>query len=295
MAGSGTTALATDVNNPYNTGLILMGLGGGDRGYGQTTFGTSVTTSTIISTTDYNSIRYDLLNASAHQNGTATALTLAANNPGDLITTTNATNFAAYASTVDSNRLVAHTSRVATSAQGGQSRTASWYAAVSAFVGIGFNTPDQARFFWNGGGQIKLSASRSGGDATAQNSAWSSLLSAAGVQTFGASTVYGLTTGNSTIYTASSSNPYSGNSYSIVAALNANWPSATQFYFTLSFVDNYVDPSAGNPPLPEDLVNGTLSYNLDIVYPSGGHALSPSGTWTSYFPSLINKGLILGG
>ena len=39
MAGSGTTALATDVSIPYSTGFNVMGVGSVSRGYGQTTFG----------------------------------------------------------------------------------------------------------------------------------------------------------------------------------------------------------------------------------------------------------------
>ena len=51
----------------------------------------------------------------------------------------------------------------------------------------------------------------------------------------------------------------------------------------------------GAPPLPEDIVDGTLSYSVEIVYPTGGHALTPSGSWTSYSYSSFSAGAITGG
>ena len=71
MAGSGTTALATDVSTPYGTGFNVMGTGSVTRGYGQTTFGSTKNVGDTITANDFNNIRYDLLNASAHQNGSA--------------------------------------------------------------------------------------------------------------------------------------------------------------------------------------------------------------------------------
>ena len=84
MAGSGTTALATDVSIPANTGLNVMGTGSVSRGYGQTTFGAAKNVGDTISANDFNNIRFDLLNASAHQNGSAAALSLAGNVTGDI-------------------------------------------------------------------------------------------------------------------------------------------------------------------------------------------------------------------
>jgi hypothetical protein len=295
MAGSGTTALATDVNYPYDTGYNLMGQGYGSYGYGQTTFGSGVTTSTIITPNEYNNIRYDLLNASAHQNGTAAALSIAGASPGDLINSTNANAFVSYAGTVESNRMTAHSTRLGTSAQGGNSRTTSWSSRVTALVRLDFANTNEYRYFWNGGGQVKLSASRTGGAASAQNASWSSLLSSAGVQTFTWSTAYGgLNNLNKEVYSISPSSPYSGNRYTIFSSVDFEI-NTTKIYFIMDFRDDYVDPMPGAPPLPEDIVDGTLSYNLDIVYPTGGHGLSPSGTWTSYFPSNVLKTAPSGG
>ena len=297
MAGSGTTVLASDVNDPYSTGITIMGTGSSSRGYGQTTFGGGVTTSTIIGPNDYNNIRYDLLNASAHQNGTATALALAGKVTGDLLDTTDANNFATYSSTIDTDRFNCHSTRKTTAAAGGNSRTSSWASAVSATYTLNFSSADQARYFWNGGGRIRIASSRTGGAASSQNTAWSNLLSSAGTQDFGGIAVYSWGTGSTNLYQVYSSVPYASNNYKIAARTNvANSSGAASiFYFDLSWTDPYVDPAPGEPPAPDDIVDGTLAYTVEITYPTGGHALTPSGTWTSYTYSSYSAGAITGG
>lgn len=297
MAGSGTTALASDVRTPADTVFAVMGGGSVSRGYGQTTFGDGKNVGDTITANDFNNIRYDLLNASAHQNGTAVALTLAGNVTGDIINSTDPNSFASYASTIDSDRFNCHSSRKTTTAAGSASRTSSWLSQVGAVYTLNFNNANQARWFWNGGGKIRITSSRTGGDASAQNAAWSSLLSSAGTQEFGGSSVYGWTVGTSNLYQAFSTAPYQNLIYTIQVAsnVNNNLGAASTFYFVLIYQDGYQDPSPGNPPLPEDLVNGTLSYSVELTYPTGGHALTPSGTWTSYIWSSYEAGAIGGG
>ena len=297
MAGSGTTALASDVRTPADTVFAVMGGGSVTRGYGQTTFGDGKNVGDTITANDFNNIRYDLLNASAHQNGTAVALTLAGNVTGDIINSTDPNSFAPYASTIDSDRFNCHSSRKSTAAAGGNSRASSWASSVSAVYAVTFSSADQARYFWNGGGRIRFASSRTGGAASAQNASWSSLLSSAGTQEFGGSSVYGWGTGNSSLYSIFSSAPYASNTYNISASTNVNNSSgaASIFYFTLTWSDPYVDPAPGEPPAPEDIVDGTLAYTVEITGPTGGHALTPSGTWTSYSYASVSAGAPTGG
>ena len=297
MAGSGTTALLTDVNTPFSTGYNVMGVGSVSRGYGQTTFGSVKLIGNPINANDFNNIRYDLLNASAHQNGSAAALSLAGNVAGQLINSTDPNAFIPYASTVDGNRFNCHSSRKTTVSAGGNSRVTSWASSVGGLFQMQFANSNQARFFWNGGGKVRFASSRTGGAASAQNTSWSNLLSTAGTQEFGGAAVYGWSNTGVTLYTISSSAPYASNTYSIQAGTNVNNAAgaANIFLFSLSWSDPYVDPSPGNPPAPEDIVDGTLAYTVEITYPTGGHALTPSGTWTSYREVLYNAGAIIGG
>ena len=295
MAGSGTTALASDVRTPADTAFAVMGAGTLSRGYGQTSFGDGKNVGDTITANDFNNIRYDLLNASAHQNGTAVALTLAGNVAGQLINSTDPSNFIPYASTIDSDRFNCHSSRKATASAGSNSRTSSWASSVSATYTLNFANPQSARWFWNGGGRIRFASSRTGGAASAQNTAWSSLLTSAGTQEFGGAAVYSWGTGSTSLYSVSSSAPYASNTYAISVSINASMGSATAFNFVLTWSDPYTDPSPGNPPAPEDIVDGTLSYSIEITAPTGGHALTPSGTWVQYTYSSYSAGAITGG
>lgn len=275
--------LTTDVNNSYSTGVDIMGTGSVSRGYGQTTFGNSVNTSTLIGPNDYNNIRYDLLNASAHQNGAAAALALAGKVSGQLITPDDANTFESYRSTVDSNRFTAHSSRMSLITLWTQNRTSSWVSSVSANLYLNFSTGTVARYFWNSGGRIEISTSRTGGAASSQNSSWSNLLSSVGTQSFGGNAVYSWGTSPTRLYTATASSPYSSNTFTIDAITNVSNSSGSAdiFRFALTWSDPYVDPSPGNPPAPEDIVDGTLSYTMALRYPTGGAALSsPSGSYT---------------
>lgn len=293
MAGSGTTVLVSDVNDPRSIGVNLMGTGSGTRGYGQATFGqntAAVSTSTLITPNQYNNIRYDLLNASAHQNGSATALTLAAETSGSIIDSTNASAVIAYASTVDANRLTAHSSRITTSSSfngmsSSNSRSASWASSVQFTFSQNFVNADTARFFYNSGGKLRMSSSRSGGASSQQNTSWSNLLSAAGTLTFGASNFYGLTSSYQTFYSTTAGSPYASNQWLVETVCNIGNNvngGATQITFRITWIDPYSDPSPGNPPAPEDIVDGTLSINFDHQYTSGGAVLTPSGSWAGF-------------
>jgi hypothetical protein len=297
MAGSGTTALATDVSNPYNIGASVMGTGGVSYGYGQQIFGATKNVGDTITANDFNNIRYDLLNASAHQNGSAAALSLAGNVSGQLINSTDPNSFGPYATTVETNRFSCHSSRKTTVAAGGNSRTSSWASQVVALYSLNFSSSQQARFFWNGGGRVRIASSRTGGAASAQNTSWSNLLSSAGTQEFGGPAVYGWGTSTVQLYSISSSAPYASNTYQIQGGTNIDNSTggAQNYIFLIIWQDPYVDPMPGAPPLPEDIVDGTLSYSVEVTYPTGGHALTPSGAWTSYSYTGYSAGAPTGG
>lgn len=294
MTTAGTTVRATDVNDPRNIGVNLMGTGSISRGYGQPTFGSTVSLGQTISASAYTNIRHDLLNASAHQNGTAAALNLASEVTGNPIIPNNASAFAAYASTVDTNRFNVANARLAQIGFAGN-RTASWTSACTATVTMTFASADQARFFWNAGGRVFFSSSRTGGAATAQNTSWSNLLSAVGTINYSGVQIYNLVSSNVLIFTTTAGSPYASNTFTIRARSNFNnsGGAAFQFFFQLDWTDPYVDPSPGNPPAPDDLVDGTLAYGFSVGYPVGGAALSPGGTWQGFnnnpypFPTIV--------
>jgi hypothetical protein len=73
-------------------------------------------------------------------------------------------------------------------------------------------------------------------------------------------------------YTKSDSAPYALNSFNIEVQLVNPYT----IDFRITFVDLYSDPSPGDDPAPDDIVDGTLNLNLSQQFNPGGHALSPS-------------------
>ena len=70
----------SDFNNIRNVVLSVMGSGSGSLGYGQTLFSAAKTANSVISQTDWDNLRYDIVNTKIHQTGAAfSATTNAAN------------------------------------------------------------------------------------------------------------------------------------------------------------------------------------------------------------------------
>ena len=282
MASSGSTAFLSDYNTPQGTTANVWRTGTGSRGYGQGVyFSSSLSTTTTMGVTEWNNLRYDLFNVRAHQIGTNPAISIAASS-GSSIVSDDATNFGSYASTYDTDRLTAHASRISTSTSfNGMSssmvRTTSWTSSVQCEFYQNFASPDIKRFFYNQGGKLRFTSTRTGGASTAQTLAWSTLLTNAGTYTFNATALEGLTSSYSVLYTGSASAPYTTSNYIIEAAT-----SGATVLFKITYVDPYSDPSPGNAPLPEDIIDGTLTLSMDYQYATGGTALAGGGYFIGF-------------
>jgi hypothetical protein len=213
------------------------------------------------------------------------------------------TTYDALADTLIANRfnLGAGQSAVAIPASSPRSRTYTgggdiWNSSISCTIDVQWPSANAARFFWNSGGQIRITSSRSGGSSTTQNTQWTSILSSAGTQSFGgnapATNWYTLTNSFQQYYTLAGSSPYGSNSYNLLARVtdtaNNSSGAAANSQFLVQFVDNYVDPGiaalgAGLPTQtattadfpPDDSVDGTFSIAVSLVYATG--VLVPSG------------------
>jgi len=289
MTVQGNTVLATDFNGVRNLGVELISIGSiVGRGYGQDVkSGGTLAIGTTVTPGYLDGLRNDLFNTRAHQIGTAPALAETAV-VGNIITATDVATFTNYVNLCDTNRFTADAGRMATTSYTAQTRTASWNSSLSAIFTITFNQgPVVARYFFNAGGQIRITSSRTGGSSTSQNTSWSNLLSGAGTQSFGASTIYSLTQANTytQLFTTTATAPYASNRYTISGSAQGGTGGSgvvSQFNFLLQWTDPYVDPSPGNPPAPDDLVDGTLSYTVSLLYPVGGAALSGGGNWRGF-------------
>jgi hypothetical protein len=168
---------AADFNGLLATGSpninTLWSTGSGSQGYGQTIIA-PVSASSLVDYTDWAALFSAINDAADHQGTTITALPVPASN--DLI---------AYESTL-SAALAAiqagylNCGSVGTDITNSGTRTAAWGTAsaiptVTSTVTVTFASAAQARYFFNCGGQILVSCSRSGGTSNSVNSTWTTL------------------------------------------------------------------------------------------------------------------------
>jgi hypothetical protein len=278
---------ATDYNTIRTKIINVMSTGAGNTGYGQNTFSSLVSSGNSVTKAQWDLLRYDIYNAVLHQTGSAPAITTVA--VGDVIRYGAANPNFQYNTLADqaiSNRFDLGTGQFVTEGIGSTTFTSSWASSVSCTATINFNTAEQARFFFNAGGKIRFSSSRTGGNSEAQNSAWSNLLATAGTQSFGGNSpainFFNLTNSFQQFYSLSASSPYSANRWKLEASCNVpnnSAGTASIVTFRITWVDDYVDSSGPFVP-PGDLVDGTLSLVVDSVRAYG--VLQPTGTAGSF-------------
>lgn len=292
---------ATDYNTIRNKVINVLGTGSGNSGYGQTIQSSAVASGTIVTKAQWDALRFDLYNILYHQTGVTPALVQLSNNAVIRYGAGHPNNsYDTFADTAVGNRFDVGPGQYLTEARASRSRTDSWTSSVSCTVTVTFNTSNEARFFFNSGGKIRFTSQRTGGSGTAQNSAWSNVLSTAGTQSFGGNTpsinFYTLTSSPQTVYNLSSSSPYSANQYTITAFCNVSNNSAgtaNVITFTVTWTDAYQDlPASPENPPPGDLVDGTLSLDVDQIRAYGN--LQPSGIFTINQPSSVAISTITG-
>ena len=295
-----------DYNTLRASIIPIIGNGTSTSGYGQTVQSVDKTAHEKISQNDWDLLRFDIVNARTHQDGVAPTITDI--NEGQLLSFNNNTQYSGVISTAITNRFNIGSGRFLTESATSSTRSTQWNTLVICEVTATFTNANLCRWFFNSGGQIRIQSSRSGGAATAQNSDWSNLTTAAGMQAFGSQTptagfspmngqnFYRLTNSYQNFYTLSSSAPYSANSYNLDAKCDVadnSAGTATTVYIRVRFVDNYDDPF-NVPPLPTqvsdpslfppgDVIDGTLTVTVTEKRATG--SLVPSGTFTITRPT----------
>lgn len=286
---------ATDYNTIRSKVSSVLGNGSISYGYGQTVQSSTVAVGNTVTKTQWDALRWDLYNALFHQTGTVPSITQVA--VGDVIQFGAGfpnNQYNTLADTAVTNRFNLGTGQYVTEVKGSVSKTDSWYSNVSSTVTVTFPTQYHANHFFNSGGKVRFTSTRTGGSAVAQNSSWSNILASAGTQAFSATTtlnLYNLTSSDQTFYTLSGSSPYSSNTYRIQARCNVannSGGTANVITFTVSWIDNYVDSGPATPenPAPGDLVDGTLTLDVDQIRATGTLQPAPAtGSFTISGPS----------
>lgn len=279
---------ATDYNSIRNKVINVLGTGAADFGYGQAARLNSVAVANGQSVTaaQWQNLRWDIFNTLTHQAGSVP--TIVNVNTGDTIrfgTTHPNSAYDTLADTVVANRFTINSDREDFPGFGSKSQTFSWSQQAYIDIIYTFNTANDARFFFNSGGQLRITSSFVRSSNTQQNNAWQSLLGAANAQTlaFGGNfpvaglgainggNFYRLDSTFRTYHTRTSTSPYAANNYRLQARCNltsGNNSTGTASIVTIRalYTDGYVDPG---PPAPGDLVNGTMTVSSDMILPTG--------------------------
>ena len=306
---------AADYNNFINGSNQLntvWATGSGNAGYGQTAL-TAVSTAGVVTATQWATLINNLNSALTHQSGSGSGIS------GSI--TTGQT--ISYLSTLSTNINTAYTNRTNYTAQGTTTTgsvfspnfTAVNQATASTFTitrTATFASADQARYFFNAGGQLNLVfTGTTNGDGTSRSGDLVTLISTnlVSVNNFRqgsngtrtgtggtatstyASGYYGLTTSAQPIVkitsaTASYTTDYVQVAVSSNGTQGANGDKGSVVTFTITiYSDTRTDGTPGGPGGAaggyfNDSINITPSHRIDVVYPETTNLTNSWGTVT---------------
>ena len=257
----------------------ILGNGVATYGWGQPTAST-VHAGSKTSASKWDDLKHDLQNIYRHNNGSLPSLADVSH--GDKIRYAATEPLIQYDNFVDSlsaDRFKIHATRAKTVNKGSNSAVfpgiygAYWSEKVECTVTYNFSTSNDARHFFNSGGKIRFSSTRTGGSSTSQNDAWSRLLNTIGTIEFGIETLipttfYDLTSSYQQIFQQASSGIYSYMGCELIISAKcdvANNVSGTArtLYFFIEWIDTYGDNTY------VDGVDGTLSIHSNTLEATG--------------------------
>ena len=285
----------------------LWGTGTGDYGYGETgSVIAAVSAGATITATQWETLVGRMETIAAHQGTSVTAVaTITAGDTIDAITTlSNDIN------TLWTNRMNAAASGTAITTGGTSTRTAQWAGTggpqtVNTTQRVAFASAAAARYFFNGGGLVQLTFSRSGGTTHDKNAEWTDQCTKMGTITFSGSNshfVAGVAYAGTTqtgggaggsgsakstldyhdmttsyqqlIVKYADTAPYTANYIKIEAlADGANLDIKTTFQDDAADTGNPTHITEGDSQIL-DVVNGTLTVTMSVVPPSATYLTS---------------------
>ena len=306
-AGVGSKVEYLDYNQIQTIVNNVFGTGSGDAGYGQTVTSNQVAQHAVVSVTQWNSLRNDLLKARQHQSGVDESGNLGLPTLDIKLTDADRAAYLGMATLVNNNRTITPPSGEASFVTLiTSSRASGWTGTVNQTLTIEFGTANNLRWFFNAGGNFQISASLTNfattGDSRLVSESWNVLLRNMGIikLTNSSTTNTGtgtpatnigyanLTSTNQLIFSklVEAGNQYTPNRYDLYARLSGT--SAIVLTPTWSYVDAGAD---GAYRVFEPVV-GTLSSicqmyiatgsNVAVAYPQV-QFVGTSWTYTSAY------------
>ena len=199
---SGETVDNSDYNTLIGSISSVFGTGTGNTGYGgnstnvaQTDLATVSSIATILSS-EWKDLRNAFSDLALHQGSTLPSGLPVTNllDIGDLITFFTQLKSVNNIDTVNDNKLNVNVANLTLATKLASVRTTTWNAVIQHEFTVDFGSENNARHFFNTGGEIRLSASRTGGSVTAKNSDWSTFLSGNSPDCFTGTDYFNLTT-----------------------------------------------------------------------------------------------------
>ena len=266
---AGATITASDWDIARNNILMITGTPSGTEGWGQSWSVFNPAAGGTITDTDTN----DIINAAQD----IAVYAGATSNVGDVsnaatIQDTDLNNIQSTITNGYNGRLTAASSYLSQESKDTSTRTSAWSTTVTHDVSVVFGSAAIRQAFFNAGGSLYWTASRSGGATNDQNTDWTNMLSAIGTvkmahtattASSGTTTSIGntdLTTSYQTIYTKSGSGSYSTNFYKIEARAD----NSTTLRFLITFGDSHTGRGYF------DSVDGTLTSVAGQFRPNSG-------------------------
>ena len=287
------TIQVADYNDIQSKVANVLGTGSADSGWGQTVFSSQVTVSNKVSINDWSNLRYDIINAWQHIYGTTPTLVTATQS--DKIKANSLTapykQYESYANVIQARKIVQPpSSEAVTTVKTPQSYTGSWNTSLSATVTVDFTSAEQARFFFNSGGEIRFTSTHAGSTGSTQNTTWASLLTQStpvfggakpeiGTSPADGTNYHRLTTTYQTWFNATATSPYATNTFKISARTKPTDSTAIEFF--VEWIDDHIGIGGG-----PDTVSGTTSLNITTYRASGILQPAGSGNFTTEEPTV---------
>jgi hypothetical protein len=237
-----------------------------------------VSSSLKINHTHYNVLKNDIDFCYTHIIGSASSLPT--KSTGDRVYQVDLANISAAITYINTYKTFAASGQLTQSNVYSNTQAYTWTANLGATYTIPFGSVSNFNSFWNGGGSIFFSVSRSGGSSTPQNQGWTNLLSNMGFIYIGPTSSG--QTGNTWAGTTSVTNGiggfsvvpytffkiydqdtnYTGNYFQCSVFLDALPGSATTMNIVMLLVDDHAG-TAGGP----DAIDGNISLTITQKYP----------------------------
>lgn len=269
----GDTITASDLNTFLTTVNSVYGVGNGNAGYGQTSLLAAVASGATITSADWTSLRTMIAACATHQGTAVTSLmpssVLAV---GQSITaheisppSSNTFDLDSHVTAINTNRLVATPGSMSVIAGTTVTRASAWPNTITCTVDVVWSTEDQARFFFNSGGQLRLNFVHPNGSGN-QDTDWRNILvtklgevrlgaaatTNSGTVSMAASSIgfYNLTTSAQAIITGTNvgTGAYAVNDISVTAQVlnkvGVNGGNGTTVRFVILLSDQYAGPES---------------------------------------------------